>query len=438
MMKIKLLLFSVALAIGFQSQAQWVTDSVAMGPNYGSDIYYSMSKGAQGSPVSNTNWHLGFEMIPGGPGFGGVSIIANHVQGGVKVYSLHLTGSSKFMTLAAGDTMIKTQLYNADTNWDWGAFNTNASSTLFDYGWGQYNSTTHMVDGDSLYLLYIGATPYKMHITHYNSFPTASIYYAFHIAKFDGSNDYQDTIRKSPNYMNKNFAYFDVTNNTELNREPDQKTWDVVFARYMDYKAGPPGAPYPTMGVLSNVGVSVADVRPVNPDTTVSYNSYVYTKAMNEIGFDWKSFTPPGGPWLIDTTATFFVKTKDTALYQIKFIKFESGSGPTGTGKVVFAKRVWKFPVGINTPANSNILAHAIMPNPASNSADIAVEAKENGTAMIYVTDITGKIVVKNNVTLNAGINGFNINTSNYTAGTYIVTITNGSWKINEKLIVQH
>jgi hypothetical protein len=191
------------------------------------------------------------------------------------------------------------------------------------------------------------------------------------------------------------------------------------------------------MGILSNIGVTVADVRLVNPDTTISYNSYTYTKAMNEIGFDWKSFTPPGGPWTIDTTATFFIKTKDTALYQIKFIKFESGSGPTGTGKVVFAKRQWKFPTSIST-TNSNILKHAIMPNPANGSADIAVEAKENGNAVIYVTDITGKIVVKNNISLNAGLNGFSINTSNYTAGTYIVTITNGDWKINEKLVVQH
>ncbi len=125
----------MAVAMSFQSQAQWVTDSVTMGAGYANDIYYSMSGGAQGSPVSNTNWHLGFEMIPGGPGFGGVSIIANHTQGAVKVYSLHLTGSGKFGSLLPADTMVKTLLYNSDTSWDWGAFNMNSSGSMFDYGW---------------------------------------------------------------------------------------------------------------------------------------------------------------------------------------------------------------------------------------------------------------------------------------------------------------
>ncbi len=291
-----------------------------------------------------------------------------------------------------------------------------------------------MVDGDSLYLMYIGSTPYKLHITHYNSTPTASIYYAFHIAKFDGTGDHLDTIRKSPNYMNKNFAYFDVINNTEVNREPDQGTWDITFTRNVEQLYAGPGplVPYNVTTVFSNIGVSVAEVQQLSPNASV-YNTLTYLTDKHVIGSDWKHQPMGPGPWPLNDSANYFIKTKNGQYYQLHFTRFDG----TSTGTIVFEKRFIAFSTNVNE-VNANVTAHAIIPNPANNSADIAVEAKENGTAMIYVTDITGKIVLKNDVTLNTGLNGFNINTTNYTAGTYIVTITNGDWKINEKLIVQH
>lgn len=435
-MKFRFLLF-LGFVAAVQVNAQtWVQDSIQMGPNYGNDVFYSLTNGISGAPVSNTNWQLGFEMIPGGPGFGGVSIIANHVQGGVKVYSLHKDGSS-FAGLTPADTMTKTELTNADSSWDWGALNVNAVG-MFDYGWGKYNPGDHHIYGDSVYLIYAGGNVYKMLITHNHTHPVDSIYYAFHIAKFDNTADHMDTIWRKPAYEKKNFAYFDIAANTNFNREPDNKTWDILFTRYMDYKAGPPGGVYPTMGVLSNYGVEVADVRMVNPDTTNSYNSYPYTKTMNEIGFDWKIFTPPVGPYTIDTTATFFIKTVDGGIYQIKFTKFESGSGPSGTGKVVFAKRMWKSPLKVSD-VTSTISTHMLAPNPAGNNTDMIIDAnKASANAMLLVTDMTGKTIQLNRINVNKGLNAYRINTSAFATGNYIITVTDGSWKIAEKLAVQH
>lgn len=438
-MKYRILLL-LAFVTTVQVNAQiWVQDSIQMGPNYGNDVFYSLTTGTVGTPVSNTNWQLGFEMLPGGPGFGGVSIIANHVQGGVKVYSLHTTGTAKFASLSASDTIGKTQLYNADSSWDYGAFNVNLSG-IFDYGWGKYNPTTHHINGDSLYLINFGGNDYKMVVTHNHTHPVDSMYYAFHIAKTDNTADYMDTIWRKPNFEKKNFAYFDIAANTSLNREPDNKTWDILFARYLDYKAGPPGGAYPTMGVLSNVGVTVADVRMVNPDTTVTYNAYPYTKTMNEIGFDWKIFTPPVGPYSMDTTATFFVKSIDNGVYQIKFTKFESGSGPSGTGKVVFAKRMWVAPIPVNVAqVTSAVSTHMLAPNPAGNDADMLIDVKEaSANAMMVVTDMTGKTILANRININKGLNAFRINTSSFATGNYIVTVTDGNWKIADKLVVQH
>lgn len=427
-MKFKRLLFSVAVMLGLQSNAQtWVSDSVSMNAGYAKDIFYSLPNGTIDSVINN-NWHLGFEMIPGGMGFGGVSVIANHVRGSVKVYSLHLQGSS-FMTLAPSDTMTKTLLYNSDTSWDWGAMNVNSSGSLFDYGWGQYNSSDHHVYGDSLYMLNIAGTVYKLLITHYHSKPADSIYYAFHIAKFDGSNDYQDTVWRKPNYEKKNFAFFDVVNNTFINREPDNDKWDIIFTSNIEQVTG---IPYPVTTVYSNIGVKVAEVQQLTPSASI-YSSLTYLTDMHVIGSDWKHQPMGPGPWPLNDSANYFIKTKKGEYYQLHFKRFDGSA----TGVIVFEKRLVAFASAIAQTSNK-MEAFAIVPNPAVNQANIMIDAKENGNAMIIVTDLTGKIVEKNNVKLNAGINAYAINTASYNTGTYLVTISNGNWKLTEKLAVQH
>jgi hypothetical protein len=444
-MKIKFLLLSSLVTLCFGAQAQpWVMDSISMGAQagpigYATDVYYSLRNGVTDATQSNTNWHLAFEMLPPGPN-GNVGIRANHTQQGVSIYSLNLSASASYMTLSVGDTMGKLSkpLYNIDTNLHWGALNQNRNLTnIVDYGWGQYNMTTHHVEGDSLYLVKIAPTGgptmwYKLWIQHYHSTPADTIHYAIRIAHFDGSGDITKVIYRKPNYENKNFAYYDIISDAIRDREPDNATWDILFTRYHDLNAGGPGVIYPTMGILSNFGISVAAVKSVSADTC-KYASFAYTKQSNKIGYDWKSFTPPSGPWTIDTTATYFVKTKDEAYYQIKFTRFDGAS----TGKTVFAKRRVAFATTVQQTANK-VEAFAIVPNPAVNEASIMVDAKENGNAVIIVTDITGKIVEKNNITLNQGVNGYRINTGNYNAGTYFVTVANGNWTINGKLIVQH
>jgi hypothetical protein len=242
-----------------------------------------------------------------------------------------------------------------------------------------------------------------------------------------------DTIRRSSGYANKNFAYFNVTTNSELNREPDQNNWDIVFTRAIEYVSAGPGPlqPYPVTTVLSNIGVSVAEVNDLNPPTT-GYATKPYLNDIHVIGSDWKRQPPP--VWTIRDSAHYFIKTtKTNEYYQLHFTRFDG----SGTGKAVFEKRKLGDVLNVNN-INSTISAFAISPNPSINEASVMIDAKENGNAMIVVSDITGKLVEKNNITLSKGLNGFRIDTGNFGAGTYLVTISNGDWKISQKLVVQH
>jgi hypothetical protein len=444
-MRLKSLLIAGAVAFSStQVNAQaWVDDSVTMGPSYANDVFYSLKNGAQPA-VSNMNWHLAFQTIEPGPG--NVSILANHAQGGVKVYSLHMRAATNFTTLTAADTVGKTgatrELFNADTNWNFGAFNRmNNPADVFDFSWGMYNTTTHHVVGDSLYLVTITnlavTEAYKVWVKQYVSTPADSVQWQVRIAKFDGSEDTSFRIYRKPAFTDRLFAYYNIVTKTIFDREPSRYSWDILFTRYKEYLAGAPGVPYyNVMGVLSNFGVTVYEKKKAGPDDTVGYGNYAYSATLNEIGSDWKTFNNTTMQWTFADSTYYFVKTKNTnEYYQLHFTNF----GGTANGKVFFKKRFLGAYVnsisGINTP----IQTYKLVPNPANNDVSVLIDTKESvKNARLIVTDLTGKVVFSSAVNVNGGLNAYTINTSSVAAGTYVVTLTNGAWKATEKLIVQH
>lgn len=441
-MNLKNLLLIGCLGLSSSVIAQnFVADSVNMGPGYTNDYFYSLKNGA--NPASdNTTWGLAFQMTPPGP-YGNVSIFANHVQGGVNVYSLHMSASANFATLSAADTVGKIgdaqKLYNSDSSWNFGAFNKmNDASNPFDYSWGTYNLSTHNVQGDSLYLLTVntGVNPqvYKIWIKEYVSTPADSVQWIFRIANFDGSNDTTIRIYRKPSYTDRLFAYYNLSAQTVSDREPGRAAWDILFTRYEEY-IGAPGMPYyPVMGVLSNFDVSVAEMHNVTANDTVGYVGYNYSPILNVIGSDWKTYNMSTNMYELSDSTYYFIKTKNTnEYYQLHFTAFGGGA----TGKVVFEKRYLGVVTGINN-VSTPISAYFVAPNPANNSVNVMVDTKEQiKNARLFVTDLTGKVVFNATVNIN-GMNAYNINTSNLAAGAYIVTLTNGFWRSSEKLIIQH
>ena len=63
--------------------------------------------------------------------------------------------------------------------------------------------------------------------------------YDFKYANIDGSNEVITNVSKS-NYTSKNFGYYSLTNETELDREPDSDSWHILFTKYV---SGTPIAP---------------------------------------------------------------------------------------------------------------------------------------------------------------------------------------------------
>ena len=446
-MKIKSLLFATALFGSLQAGAQaWVSDSVEMGAGYANDIFYNLGTGNEKVQAAN-DWDLAFQINKFGDRQFNATIRANHIKRKVEVYSLHMAvDDNTFANVSASDTSGKTsrfmQLMNVDTSWGEGAFYQNRDKTdQFDFGWGMYQGfPDHNLLGDSVYLVKVNGTAYKMWVKEYISMDTNLIGYKFRVAKLDNTNDNSVYVKKK-DYPNRLFVYYDIATNTFINREPARNDWDLVFTQYakIDPNGGPMmGGPSPIAftGVLNNLDATIAEVKTSDLDNQV-HTGKTYSLEINTIGDDWKApiGSPPTG-YSIDTV-TYFVKSKTAQQYvQIKFTRFDGASGGN-TGKIVFAKRnVATLKV---KDVKSNISSYAIVPNPAVNDASFVLDAKDAAKgANLLVTDITGKVMMNSVVDLQKGLNAFTINTSGYATGTSVVTLSSGSWKVADKMIVQH
>lgn len=442
-MKLRSLLLLTAFTATLQSTAQtWVADSVEMSAGYINDVFYSMKNGVQ-KTQNASDWHIAFQMTKFGDPEFAAAIRANHIKGKVEVYSLHLKASTHFATLSAADTVGLTsstmQLQNNDSSWAEGAFLQNRDpGDPFDFGWGKYmSSTSHFLEGDSLYLVKVNGDPYKLWLQQYIS-TGDTIGYKFRIAKFDGTNDHQVYEKRKPNYENVHFGYYDIVNNTFSNREPNRPNWDIMFTQYAKPQVFGPSGLQAYTGVLANLGVMIAEVKNVDPNTITQSNYTNYTSQLstypNEIGDDWKTFNISTMQYDLDANTSFIIKTDNTSeYYQIRFTRFDGGA----TGKTIFDK---KFLATTSVGSlKRNIAAYSFAPNPANNEVSVMIDAKKSAAnTQLTITDITGKIVKQVMIEVKTGLNGYRFNTNDISSGTYMITIANSDWKIADRLVVQH
>jgi Zn-dependent metalloprotease len=79
--------------------------------------------------------------------------------------------------------------------------------------------------------------------------------------------------------------------------------------------------------------------------------------------------------------------------------------------------------------------AAVIFPNPADQSATLRYQSEDEGNLELILTDLTGRVVSKNNVNLQKGINHIELNLSSLTPGMYYLQLPDGN---TMKLSVQH
>lgn len=443
-MKLRTILFGAALVAGVQTNAQtWVEDSVEMGASYANDVFYDLATGTK-TAVDASNWHLAFQMTTFGESTFTATVRANHIKGKVEVYSLHLSAAASFNSLTAADTVGKTdpsmQMVNVDsTYWGDGAFTQYADpSNQFDFGWGIYQGPPdHNLLGDSVYLVKVNGVAYKLWLQEYISMGgNSAVGYKFDIGILDGSSPVVSQYITRANYTDRLFAYYDITTNTVLDREPGRGAWNLLFTQYPKPMVFGPVDLQAYAGVFSNDTLEIAEVQNTDPNTINSSNYMAsftnVSTGLNVIGDDWKYF-PGAFPYVVDTMKSWIIKTP-TDYYQLGFTRFDGGT----TGKSVFRTRKLGGTTTVqNAKASAQVLN--IFPNPAANDINIVFETNDRAeNTQLVLTDMTGKTVYQSNVNVNKGLNAIHVSTANFANGNYILTITNGKWNATQKFVVQH
>jgi hypothetical protein len=412
----KTLLTTLCLLAISLTNAQTIIDTVSIGAGYANQKWYSLQNDEQGFAPKN-NWDIAFD-----PSGFGTSIHINSVIG-TMLWTYPSADTTGWATVDTTGINTWKPKYNSDTSWVIGAFDKGAiTSNANDVGWGIYNSITHIITGDSLFVIKLSNGAYKK-LWIINCTGTG---YNFKYADLNGSNLQTKFISKSA-YANKIFGYYSLQTNTALDREPvTTANWDLLFTQYTAFVP----TPYTVGGILSNKGVKVAQVDNVsNPVTFNNWFGQTYKTAINEIGYDWKAFT---SSWLIAQDTVYFVKSKTGDYWKMRF----TGFGGSSNGNYIFSKEKLST-VGIKE--NNDVKASiSIYPNPSNGSNVTLLYDLENNytNAELNVIDITGKLILRETLNNTIGFYSHTINTQNLKAGVYVVSIQLNNSTIQQKLIV--
>lgn len=299
------------------SQSQLVTrsETLSLGANYLNDIYYRLSDGFTTS-VPRSNWDIAFSVSPRE-----AAILTNGAAGvTLKVYptTASWTWTTAIDTLGYNN---RATLYNSDTTWLEGAFNMNATGHP-NYGWGNYSEITHNLTGVALYIIKTRSGSFKK--IWIDSKLSVDQKYNFRYADIDGSNEHIVTVNCAG--KNKNFVYYSIDTNAEIDREPEANMWDIVFTKWIDKTIN-----YPVTGVLQNIGVGALKSTDIDP-TSTNMPSSGYLSSISTVGADWKTVNMTTYQYSIDGTHVFLLKDLNAQIFRIKFKTFEGSA----TGNLTF------------------------------------------------------------------------------------------------------
>lgn len=399
------------------AQAIVANDSVSLGGGSSQIVFYSLATGTK-TTSSDTDWHLAITVratqFPNAP-LGGTTIRINEANG-VRAIYVPNADAAGFNTLDTTGWQTWRKLHDSDTAVDEGALNSNRSANIFDFGWGTYNSGSHNVVGDSLYLIQLPTGELKKFLVENLDKDTA---FNIKYSNIDNSNLQTVHISKKQ-YQGKQFVYLNLLTNTVEDKEPLASAWDLQFLKYGANDVIPDTS-YPVVGVWANKNAQVAEARGVDVASN-NYQIYTFSDNLNAIGWDWKLFNNQTFQYEIEDSLAYFVQTQAGLVYKVIF----TGYSGSAVGKISFYTEL-ATATGIET---LDLPTVALFPNPSSGYLNIA--AGNNAINSVVVTDLGGRVLL--NETANGSLH--RLNTAELPNGFFVANINLGGQNIAKRFVV--
>ncbi|WP_294208773.1 T9SS type A sorting domain-containing protein [uncultured Chryseobacterium sp.] len=424
-MKTKLLLTAM-LALGIQqttmAQADangYTTVNMTMGPSYQNRVFFDLSANATVSQPANT-WDIAFYRNSN-MSFG---TRINDAQN-IEVYQASTNPADWNSITSNSVATYGSPLYNPDnsTALQKGAFEQGTAT----YGWGEYNSMNHHIEGKVIFILkYATGDYYKFMIDDYFGG------YTFKYAKWNTATSAWDTTQTKTIANGTDDAYFNyfsfATNDKVSNMEPPKANWDLMFTRYWTFYANT--MMYRMAGVIQGPNVSVARVQPETQETAASTlpASTAFSSVITTIGHSWK---PTSGVY---SDVVYYVK-QGSDYYRMYFIS----NGGTSTGNMYFKYKNITSTLGITEIGKK--ASFGVYPNPVTADRKVTVlfdiKEKTGNKGSVEVYDLTGKKVYASELTNQSGFYKQDLNLSHLPSGNYLLKISYGGQTETKKLIVK-
>src|SRR5688572_7128673 len=407
-----------AFVISLSNASAQTYDAVTIGPGYTNQSFYSLANN-EISNVVNTDWDLAFQIT----GFQATVLVNG--KNNVRLFKAGLDINA-WSTITANDTIGMmnpgNELLNQDTSWWAGAFNiTNDIANQFDLGWGVYDFATHVVTGDSLFYIKLSSGVVKK--LWIQSLQNSTYFFAY--ADIDGTNVVNASLNKT-NFSGKNFGYYSIVNNAELDREPVKYLWDLTFMQYM---ATTPFV-YKVSGVLANDSVQAVKAYPVDLSTVTPWG-YTFSSHISTIGYDWKSFDFNNNLWTIEDSVAYFVYDRGGILWKMVF----TGFGGSANGNYEFTKEQISA-TGLSENGGQQALLN-VYPNPASDMVNLVCYMDKNSSENYGgIYDLNGRLVLEIELSGFSGLKDFRLNTAGLGNGIYVVKTVVDGIASSKKLII--
>ncbi len=382
-------------------------------------------------------------------------------------------------------------LSNSYETWMVGAFNAGRdTSNPADFGWGAYNQATHIIGGDSIYIVKTVQGNYKG----ISIDQLASGVFTITYSDLDGSNKTTKLLDRST-YTTKNFFYYSLDAEMIKDLEPWTDDWDILFTKYPIFFPG--FGSYAVSGVLHNRNVMVSQVEK-DSGVAASINDTVqfpFSGDISTIGYDWKSAGPSGT--VIFDTLTYYVRDQMGNINELKLTDY-TGSG---TGKITFMvngqadsialgagnvdqvyysteskaevqvnqDKDWDLafyaqsgfsdiPVRINDAngvelyiypkadithwntasiSDQQINLLSVYPNPSSGSFNLAVQSDVSEELSIEIVNTKGQLVRSESRSIEPGVKQIKIDTEGLNAGVFVLNVKAGNYQATTRILVQ-
>nr|NQU91867.1 hypothetical protein [Bacteroidota bacterium] len=284
-----------------------------MMPGRTHDVFYALQTGDEYAQPRD-NWDIEFSAARMD-----VSIRTNGAIG-VKLYTYPNSDITGWATLDTTGLSTWPVQYNDDTSWEMGAFNINATESLFDFGWGIYNEITHNIVGDSLFVMELpGGTFKKIWIIEKN--PNLGInQYTFMYANLDGSDEKEVTIN-GDDYAGKNFVAYSFDDNAIVDRDAPSDSWDLQFTKFMTFYQGIMW--YGVTGVLQNQNVQVAAYPGVDTSFVDYSISALDSNNISTIGNNWFGLQGQPPTYFLIDSLVYFVSDRESSIWKLVFEYYE-------------------------------------------------------------------------------------------------------------------